>query len=766
MQLKPALWMFLTIMGSAFAAEVSFGDGSALPAGVTVDQARAMAKSQGMSSSSASAAPGNATAPRSSLVKDSLGQVDPRETDVRAWSDDSLSNGSLGGMDSLGNARKNRIRPRRKNIRPEPDTLRYGQKIFRAANPSLFASYVGAIGEGYQLGPGDQIVLTLWGQKEARYELTLDRSGETSVEGVGLVNFNGQTLKSAEMLLKRRLSRIYAGMKSGQVNMDLTMGKLKQIRVFVTGDVVNPGSYLLSGNTNVFNALYQAKGPTDLGSERRIEIIRGNIRRNVDLYEYFFRGHRSAADVLQDGDVVRVPVRGPVIDVRGAVGRPGRYELLTTESTKDLFAYCGGLTATTADQGVLVTRIFDNGRREALTLPAARELAHGKTPARLQDGDSIFVFQGKDPSRQTVSVDGEVRFPGSYPLQAGMTAADLVKLAGGYTQKVFVARGLLMRRLPDSTFTTFSIHVTPEDGTTLSANDRLTFFNRFEMAPRRHVFISGAVHRPGSFDLDSGMTVKDLVLLAGGVLKDADLRSVRVEYPLDSVRGARVETLTLDLDLPTSGNLTLEDGAHVAVPLQSITKTLDIVTLNGMVTHTGDFSLLNPRERISSLIRRAGGIRPEGYPAGARLFRAGLGRIAINIDRALKAPGGLDDLELRDNDTLWVPQVPATVRVSGRVYDPSDIPWRQGENWKWYIAMAGGFTDSANEDKVYLKLADGAIQTRDYGIDSLPNPGSEIVVPFRKPPEPLKFSDIISALGATASLVLTAVTVFILVSKS
>jgi protein involved in polysaccharide export with SLBB domain len=715
---------------------------------------------------------------RSSQVKDTAGRTDPREADVRPWGEDSVYGDSLSAEefqrldssgrngDTLGKMRKGRFLRHRKPARPEPDTLRYGQKIFRSANPSLFASYVGAIGEGYQLGPGDQLVLTLWGQKEARYELTLDRSGETSVEGIGLVNLNGQTLKSAEMLLKRRFSRIYAGMKNGQVNMDLTMGKLKQIRVFVAGDVVNPGSYLLSGNTNVFNALYQAKGPTDLGSERRIEIVRGNVHRFVDLYEYFFRGHRSAADVLQDGDVVRVPVRGPVVDVRGAVGRPGRYELLASETAKDLFAYCGGLTAKTADQGVLLTRIFDNGRREALTLPAARELAHGKSPARLQDGDSVFVFEGKDPSRQTVSVEGEVRFPGAYPLQAAMTVADLVKMAGGYTQKVYPSRALLTRRQPDSTFTTLSIRVAPEDVTPLSANDRVTFFNRFEMAPRRHVFVSGAVHKPGRFDLDSGMTVKDLVLLAGGVLKDADLRSVRVEYPLDSVQGAHVETFALDLDQSGSGNLALGDGAHVAVPFQSVPKVLDLVTLQGMVAHTGDYGLLSPRERISSLVRRAGGIRPEGYPTGARLFRTGVGRIAINVDRALKSPGGIDDLELRDGDTLWVPQIPATVRVSGRIYNPSDIPWRQGEGWKWYIAMAGGFTDSANEDKVYLKLADGSIQTRDYGIDSLPNPGSEIVVPFRKPPEPVKFSDVIAALGATASLVLTAVTVFILVSKN
>lgn len=736
-------------------------DGGALPAGMTMDQAKATANAQGITTRAQAEAAAReqgvtlpAKAAGASAAKTTTQvstQFDAEEGSVTV--DTVLSDSTKAG----------------KTLRKEMlDTtgLRYAQRIFRSANPSLFASHVGAVGSGYQLGPGDQIVLTLWGQKEARYELALDRSGQASVEGVGMVSFNGLSLKAAQSLLHKRLTRIYAGMASGQTSMDLTLGKLRQIRVFVNGDVTAPGSYMLSGNTNVFNALYQAKGPTNLGSERKIEIVRGAMRFEVDLYSYLFKGVRQGRDILQDGDIVRVPVRGPVVTVQGEVGRPGRYELLPSETTKELFVYCGGLTAVTATQKVLATRIFEDGRREAVALPAPADLVAGKGSVKLKDGDVLFLYKGNDPSRQTVRVGGEVRFPGAYPFKEGMTAADLVTLAGGYTHRIYAGSALLSRGRLDGSFEVRSLAVQPMPTEVLHPLDSLHFFNRFDMLTSKSVTISGAVAHPGSFPLDSGMTVRDLVLLAGGFAKGADLSEVRLELPLDSANGSRVERLVLDASLNgPAGERALADGMHIGVPYLVFQKTLDLVTVRGMAAFPGTYSLQNTSERISSVLARAGGLRQEGYASGTLLLRPYIGRIAINVSRALANPGGNDDLVLRGGDTLLIPSRPATVTVSGRVNDPSNIPWRQGKSWKWYVSMAGGTTDSADEGRVYLRLADGSIQTRDYGIDSLPNPGSEIVVPFRKPPEPLKYTDIIGALGATASLILSAVTIFLLVSK-
>lgn len=759
-----ALSVFLGLCAaSARSAEAGLPDGMTLPAGMSLEQAKAGAKAQGITTreqAEAAAREQGVTLPtgaRSAGAKATL----PAKVDSLL---DSEEGGvTLDTLDSLGRPESRR----RKRGAEDLARLRYAQRIFRSANPSLFASHVGAVGSNYQLGPGDQVVLTLWGQKEARYELVLDRSGQISVEGMGLVSLNGLSLREAQALLKNRLTRLYSGMSSGQTSMDLTLGKLRQIRVFVNGDVTAPGSYLLSGNTNVFNALYQAKGPTDLGSERKIEIVRGSSRFEVDLYAYLFKGVRKNRDMLQDGDIVRVPVRGPVVSIQGEVGRPGRYELLPSETAKELLVYCGGLTVNTASQNAMVTRIFQDGRREAVTLPPPAELASGKASAKLNDGDSLFLFKGSDPSRLTVKVGGEVRFPGAYPLRDGMKAQDLVALAGGYTHRVYQGNALLVRTMPDSSRASRSIAVEPASNEVLQPGDSLHFFNRFEFVTPHQVTVSGAVAHPGTFPLDSGMTTRDLILLAGGFVKEADPVNARLEIPKDSAQGAEVRRLVLGLQLDgPDARLELRDGMHIAVSRKVYGGSLDLVVVKGMATYPGSYSLQNSAERISSVLARAGGVRPEGYASGTWLVRPLIGRIAINVARALSNPGGNDDLVLRGGDTLLVPSRPATVTVSGRVNDPSNIPWREGKSWKWYVSMAGGMTDSADGERVYLRLADGSVQTRDYGIDSLPNPGSEIVVPFRRPPEPIKYTDIIGALGATASLILSAVTIFLLVNKS
>lgn len=750
----PALLCLAAMPG--FGAEAGLPDGVSLPPGMSMGEAKAAAQAQGITTraqAEAAAREQGVTLPAGSKAVEKNALPTTAESEVDAGEGE-VNPDTLAARS--GKAKEPKGDPR----------LRYAQRIFRSANPSLFASHVGAVGSSYLLGAGDQVILTLWGQKEARYELTLDRSGQISVEGIGVVSLNGLTLKDAQALLKNRLTRLYSGMATGQTSMDMTLGKLRQIRVFVNGDVVAPGSYLLSGNTNVFNALYQAKGPTDLGSERLIEIVRGNARIEVDLYGYLFKGRRQGRDLLQDGDIVRVPVRGPVVDVRGEVGRPGRYELLPGESAKDLLTYCGGLLVTTASQGILATRIFENGRREAVTLPSAGEIVEGKQTVRLKDGDSLFVYKGKDPSRITVRIGGEVRFPGAYPYREGMKISDLVGMAGGFTSSIYRGSGLLYRTLQDGSRSVRSISVEPVSSEALLANDSLGFLNRFEYTRPREVHVTGSVLRPGRYPLDSGMTARDLVLLAGGLAKDADPVRARLESGLDAAYGASVQVLDLGADLEGSGaRVELKDGGHLAIPTKVYDGSLALVTVKGMATLPGTYALRNSTDRLSDVLSRAGGIRPEGYASGTLLLRPVIGRIAINVARALANPGGDDDLILRGGDTLLVPRIPQTVTVSGRVNNPSNIPWQKGRSWKWYVSMAAGMTDSADEDKIYLRLADGSIQTRDYGIDSLPNPGSEIVVPFRKPPEPVKYTDIIGALGATASLILSAVTIFLLVSK-
>lgn len=645
---------------------------------------------------------------------------------------------------------------------------RYVQEIFRNADPNLFASHVGAIGSGYQLGVGDEVILTLWGQKEARYSLVLDRDGQISVEGIGVVSLNGQTLASATDLLRKRLQRIYSGLGSGGVNMDVTMGKLKQVRVFVVGDVVRPGGYLLSGNTSVLAALFHAKGPSDLGSERNLVVSRGGKEHTVDLYDYLFKGKKPVGDVLQDGDVLRVPRRGVTVEVRGDVGRPGLYELAAKEGAKELLGFAGGLNATTAKAPLSVLRLFENGRVDAVTLPTPQDVLAGAA-APLQDGDIVQVFPGNDPSNSTVSIAGMVRFPGAYPVKEGMTAAELLELGGGLARDAYAERLLLSRRMASGIRQQMRLSAADAASMTLQALDSVTVFDRREMAFRDSVRISGAVVRPGTYVWLPGMSVKDLILKAGGFKLDAEFGNVRVESPIFGERKSKVEYLPLDSSLSTrSADQILLAQSHVEVPFNPLLTRLEMVEVRGWVERPGSYGLRESGERFSSLFERVGGLRPDAYLEGARLIRGDslAGRIQIDFNKALKDKGGYDDLPLRGGDVIVIPMRPATVTVKGRVNSPRNIVWREGKSWKWYIQQAGGYSDSADEDRVYVRFADGSVQTRDGGISDKPNPGSEVIVPFRKPPEPTTFGEILTGVNAIMATILTGLGIFVLINQN
>lgn len=644
---------------------------------------------------------------------------------------------------------------------------RFVQELFQNADPSMFASHVGAVGAGYQLGSGDEIILTLWGQKEARYTLVLDRDGQISVEGIGLVSLNGQSLASATDILRKRLQRIYSGLGSGGVSMDLTMGKLKQIRAFVVGDVVRPGGYLLSGNTSILAALFQAKGPSDLGSERVIFVRRGNQELSVDLYDYVFFGRKPVGDVLQDGDVVRIPRRGITVEVRGDVGRPGLYELKSTEGAKELIQFAGGLNATTAQTPISVLRIFENGRLDAISLPTPHAILAG-APAALNDGDIVQFFPGKDPSSSTVSISGLVRFPGSFPFRAGMSAADLLESSGGLARDAYAERILLSRRLPTGLYRQLRF---PFDGAAtlaLEPLDSLSVFDRRAMAFRDSVSISGAILKPGKYPWQAGMAVKDLILKAGGFKSDAEFGNVRLESPIVGERKSRVEYLPLDSSLSThSADSPLLAQAHVEVPFNPMLTRLEMVEVRGWVERPGSYGLRQSGERFSSLFERVGGLRTDAYLEGALLIRGDSvsGRIQIDFNKALADKGSYDDLPLRGGDVIVIPMRPATVSVKGRVNSPRNIVWREGKSWKWYIQQAGGYSDSADEDRVYVRFADGSVETRDNGISDKPNPGAEVIVPFRKPPEPTTVGNVLTGLNTIMATIMTGLGIFILIQN-
>jgi len=752
---------FVLFLAASLAMDLSAQEISdaALPPGMTKEQLEEIMQKRKVSANAAAA-----RVDSTRLWQDNLGEIEADEGGVEMWLDDSVPN--------KGTLPSKREKRHSSNPFTKADSLhkprRYVQEIFRTSDPSLFASHVGAVGANYQLGAGDEIILTLWGQKEDRYSLVLDRDGQASVEGIGLVSLNGQTLASATELLRKRLQRIYAGLGNGGVHMDVTMGKLKRIRVFVVGDVERPGGYLLSGNTSVLAALYQARGPSDLGTERRVVILRNRVETTVDLYEYLFRGKKSAGEGLQDGDVVRLPRRGTTVEIGGDVGRPGLYELVDKEGAKELIEFAGGLNATSAQAPMNVLRVFENGRVDAVVLPTPQQVLAG-VAAPLQDGDVVQVNTGKDPSNSTVSIGGMVRFPGAYPFRDGLTAGDLVKAAGGLARDAFAERLLLSRRLPDGLRQQLRFSLDEESKLILRPLDSVMVFDRREMAFRDSVQVTGAVQKPGRYVWLRGMTIKDLLLKAGGFRSDAEFGNVRLEYPVAGEKKSSIEYLPLDSSLASkAADQPIVAESHVEVPFNPMLTRLEMVEVRGWVERPGSYGLRHSGERFSSLFERVGGLRPDAYLEGARLIRGDSlsGRIQIDFKKALADKGGYDDLPLRGEDIIVIPIRPATVTVKGRVNSPRNIVWREGKTWKWYIQQAGGYSDSADEDRVYVRFADGSVETRDNGISSAPNPGSEVIVPFRKPPEPTTVGNVLTGLNTIMATIMTGLGIFILIQQN
>lgn len=728
----------------------------ALPADITVEQAKAMAAEQQFGQGS-SPRPEYQTSPGRTVVLDSIGAVDPQEG----------STGARAGA-SGHTTRPGAPLPEQGRGDDAGVSLRWGRKLFQDADPSLFASHVGAVGRNYTLGSGDQIILTLWGEKEARYDLSLDRDGQVRVELVGAVSLNGQTLKSAEELLRKRLTKVYGGLQTGATQMDLTLGKLKQVRVYVVGDVVRPGSFLLSGNTSVFAALYHAEGPSELGTERRITLVRDGRETVVDLYDYLVQGRRPGQDVLQDGDVLRVPRHGKLVRAAGDIGRPGIYELLDEEGGKELLGYCGGTNATAAATSMVAVRLVANGRREAFLLPNPAEILAGKR-AELQDGDSVHVFQGVDSTTSSVNARGLVRYPGSYPWHQGMTVSELIALAGGPLPAAYRLRALVVRSLVDGTKRQLRADLSDSStSVVLEGLDEVEVYDARDLAARRFVRISGAVVRPGEVSWKDGMTVKDLILQAGGFRPEALFGKVRLETPLGDSRGSHEEWVSLDSSLSVAAaDRPLAPESHLSIPVDPNFSRLEMVEVLGWVAHPGSYSLLRSDERLTEIVQRAGGIRPEGYPGGARLVRGEgrVGRIQVKFAEALTSPGSKHDIILRGGDTITVPKRPATLMVRGRVNNPGSVIWTEGKSWKWYLEQAGGVSDSANQDGVYVEYADGSVQTREGGIRKDPDPGAIIIVPFRKPPEPTTFTEKVGALNTVLATVIAGLTIYVLIEK-
>jgi polysaccharide biosynthesis/export protein len=660
----------------------------------------------------------------------------------------------------------------------------FGYDIF-SLKPTTFEPLgFGPVPANYLLGPGDEILVQVWGAQELTARTTINREGYVVLPDVGPVMANGQTLDSFKAQLEKRLARIYSGIgREGKSRtwVDVSLGKLRSIQVFVLGDVVQPGGYTLTATSTIMNALYYAGGPTLKGSLRNLRVTRNNqVVHRADLYDYLARGIRSEDFKLENGDVLFVPPLSRQVTLEGEVRHPAIYELRDGDKLRDLLEVAGGFTATALRSRVQVERVIPMEERRSDS-PEDRKVIdldmQGNGAAlELSDGDIVRVFRNRDILKNTVRLTGTAAYkPGTYELRPGMTVADLVQEAGGLLGDAYTRWAHLVRTRDNKTRELRSFNLAaalqrdPGSNLELAPLDEVQIFSIWDVRDPEHVTIQGLVRHPGAYDMLDGMTVTDLIVKAGGLRESA----YRVRAEVSRIDpGAISEGKTADVLYVTLGDTLNMDSESSKFRLRKndIVFVREIpnwgmqenVWVTGEVRFPGVYSLTSKTEQLSSIIERAGGLEPTAYLQAATFTRKkdGTGRMAIDFEKALRNKGRKSnkfDLAMAAGDSINIPREPRTVKVVGDVGFPSSVLWEEGRGMNYYIDQAGGPLSTADKDKITVVMANGRVERPSFMHKPNPDAGATIHVP-RKPEEKDKqnlkvFAEIVSILSGAATTI-------------
>jgi len=671
-----------------------------------------------------------------------------------------------------------------KRIRTTEPVLPFGYEIFGYAPTTFEPLATGPVDPEYPIGPGDEVIVQVWGDNQYTHSSTVNREATISVPDIGQVVLNGLTLAQAKRLITDRLSTVYSGIRARRPStfVDVTLGKLRTIQVFILGDVVRPGGYTISSVSTVLNALYNAGGPTARGSMRSIRIIRHNVAyRQVDLYGYILTGSRAEDVRLQSGDVVFVPPIGRVAAIVGEVHRPAIYELAQGEGFQDLLRLCGGVLTTAVVDRALIDRIVPFAQRDslsgqdrvALDLPLRDIVADSTRNPAVLDRDIVQVFRIGDTRRNTVEISGKpVNHPGIFQWHAGMKVSNLVNDAGGLDPDAYMSRAQIFRTNPDLTRSIRSFNLAEamageaDDDLELRQMDSLAVASVWDIQDRHTVTVGGSVRKPGAYEFLDGMTVMDLIFRAGGLQESAYKMQAEVSR-IDSSTIATTKAAAV-YKVPIKGDYALH-SADSSFALQKwdqvfVRETPDWefqrnVIITGEVMYPGAYSLQKKDERLSSLLQRAGGLKPSAYPRAATFTRkkGNAGRLAVDVQSVARKRGGRHDLVLEDGDVIEIPREPKSVKVVGEVGLASSVLYEKGRSLGDYIDQAGGYTDKSDKSRVRVIQPNGRVRSaRHMWWDPEPEPGALIIVPARPPDQKKEtLKDMATIMGILSGAVTT-----------
>jgi len=613
----------------------------------------------------------------------------------------------------------------------------FGHDIFQYS-PATFEPVLNlATPPSYALGPTDQVVINVWGETKLYHQLTVNREGNVVIPDVGPVNANGLMIEQFREKLVRRMSEVYSGLNNGRPGantfLDVSLGKVRTIQVFILGLVNQPGGYSLSSLSTVLHALYLSGGPTVEGSLRNIGIVRGGkSQMMVDLYEYLVTGKRTGDVRLQDGDVLYVYPAQKRVALVGNIPRPAIYEVGEKETLRDLVEMGGGVRFDTDFRRVHIERVvpfelrakYQQGMLDIdVDFQSMNELK--TSTAGLEDGDVVSVFRFSTLPENRVFITGSVNKPGPFAYKPGMRISDLIADADSLERGTFLERGLLYRMLPNlrREIVPFAVSRALENDTThnlvLQNEDSVAIFRESEFRPVQSVAISGAIGQSDYYTRHEGMTIHDLVMIAGGLTEDAALTGWEISRVDTSELGVYTKIIKIAEPFNYSstggvGNVLLRDFDYIFIPSDPKFTQQKFVEVSGYVMFPGPYTIRYEGEKLSDIIQRAGGLRPGAYLEGSRFFRKGAigdkiqaGQVPLDFRNAIGDANSRDNLVLYERDSIYISYLEDVVRVYGEVFVPSAILYKPGEDEDYYIEQAGGLKDEADESRVYVLLPGG-----------------------------------------------------------
>lgn len=722
--------------------------------GLSVSEVGALARSRGMSSSQASLLETrlrDARGGTETSVSETQQEVKRDSLDERTEQPDEISRSQLERADS------------------DREIPIYGMNLFRGATRSFEPAFNIPTPDDYKLGPGDELIINVWGAAEASYSLTVSPEGTIRISGIGPIFVDGMDIREARERIIGRLGSIFSGLREEEDSRrntfaDVSLGNVRSIKVTLIGEVRQPGTYTVNSLSTVFNALYAAGGPSSSGSMRSIQVIRGGeVAAELDIFDFLLHADQTNNIRLRDHDIVKIAPYNKRIELRGEVRRSAIFEVKDGETLGDVIRFAGGFTERAYTKRLVLHR------KTAIQRSITDILWPEGSELEITDGDVLRVGQILDRYENKVTINGAVFRPGEYELDEGLTLTGLIEKAEGLREDVFMPRGIIFRTMDNLMvetipFSLADILVGVAADVPLQKNDIVQISSLFDLQEEQKIRVSGAVIAGGEFEFNQNMSIKDAIFLADGFTNRAAPYRIEVARRITDgdrfLKGAETaEIFQFDVSeglvySAEAEEFRLKPFDHIFVRSMPNYQEQRTVRILGEVQFPGTYVLPSRNTRISEVIAMAGGLSLFAYTQGASLIRqqddkvlddiaminervrirqANSGKVGIRLHDILVNPGSAIDLFLEPGDVLDIPTEMQTVRVEGEVLFPLSVRYDEGMSLRDFVNRAGGFSEQALRRRSYVIYANGEVD-RTRNILMFRNypeitPGATIVVP-------------------------------------